>query len=165
MKTTKFRLECLVSDLPNDRELEVSMFGSTGPGESGVRAPYQTGFEDKNGETHYNLGRKTGKDAFYVDPNDLSEEERIQAIKGAFVWGKVVKVHTVGEYQIAEYISKSSVKDPEAGETEFHGYIGWSDEHVSFYSLDEALVGLVARKYEGCNSRAADYFFRMLDRE
>lgn len=163
MKQRKFRLECLAQDLPNDRDLEVSLFGSEGPRESGIRKPYQTDFVDVNGESHRTLGRKSGKDAFYVNPEDLTQEERLKAMKGTFVWGKVIAIHTVGEYQIVEYVDKHH-EDGENG-ISFHGAIDWADAHVSFNSLDEALVGLVARKYEGDNSCAGEYFFRMLDRE
>lgn len=161
----KFRLECLVNDLPNDRDLEVSLFGSVGARESGIRNPHQSDFTDCTGESHGTLGRKSGKATFFVNPDDLSQDERLKALKGEFNWGRVVDVHVVGEYQIVEYIDRNERDRTDKGETSFHGYIDWLDEHNSFFSLDEALVGLIARKYEGSNSHAGEYFFRMLDRE
>lgn len=44
----------------------------------------------------------------------------------------------------------------------FHGYLNGRDVSQGWPSLDEALAGLIAIKHEGPNSRAGDYFMRMM---
>ncbi|MFN2347095.1 MAG: hypothetical protein ABR616_15455 [Dermatophilaceae bacterium] len=83
-----------------------------------------------------------------------------------FTWGPIDAVHTVGEYQIVEYREdRSNFRRAEEwdghGRTLFHPYIGGRDLHRGYLSLDSALVGAIAYKREGPNSRAADYFERM----
>lgn len=88
---------------------------------------------------------------------EATHEEKIELIVKEYTWGKVVKVHCIGEYQIVEAIGKRS------GETQWHGYINYRDTNTSYSSLDYALVGCIGIKYEGGNGRAAMYFCRMVD--
>jgi hypothetical protein len=81
----------------------------------------------------------------------------VDGTKDEFVWGNVVKNHAVGEYNIIEF-----VRD---GEHLFHAYIGGKDTNHSFTSLDAALVGVIAYKYEGGNHRADRYFTKMVGME
>ena len=90
------------------------------------------------------------------DVREATHEEKIELITKEFVWGRVTKVHCVGEYQIIE-----SVKDN--GETNYHGYINYDDTNRGYCSLDSALVGCIGYKYEGENGRASSYFCKMVD--
>lgn len=88
------------------------------------------------------------------DIREATQEEKLQLIASEYTWGKVVNIHCVGEYQIVE-----SIKD---NEIHWHGYIDYKDTHVSYSSLDSALVGCIGIKYEGGNGRAAMYFNKMV---
>ena len=90
------------------------------------------------------------------DVREATHEEKIKLITDEYSWGKVTKVHCVGEYQIIE-----SVK--ENGETNYHGYINYYDTNRGYCSLDSALVGCIGYKYEGANGRASSYFCKMVD--
>jgi hypothetical protein len=87
---------------------------------------------------------------------EASFDEKIEFIEKSFSWGKVIKVHVIGEYQIIEYETKIN-KD-----INFHPYINFCDIGHSYYTLDEALIGVIAYKYDGANSQAFYYVTRML---
>lgn len=86
----------------------------------------------------------------------------------SFTWGRIVKFHEIGEYLIVE--AKDTLFDgcspaiPRQYEVEssFHGYSNGDDHCRSYSSLDEALVGLVALKHDGLNTRADRYFMKMI---
>ena len=85
-----------------------------------------------------------------------------------FAWGPVQAVHTVGEYDIVEYLDDRSnfgreVEWAPHGQTMFHPYINGRDTHRSYRTLDSALVGVIAHKREGPNGQAAEYFDRMTE--
>jgi hypothetical protein len=90
------------------------------------------------------------------DITEASEADKIAFIKTRFVWGRIVKVHTVGEYQIIEYVDRHSNKN------RFSGYINYDDLCRSYESLDAALAGVIAIKYEGLNGKADRYFMTVL---
>jgi hypothetical protein len=85
---------------------------------------------------------------------------------GGFTWGRLVKVHRIGDYQVVEFNPEKSEREP--GEypyedtTEYHPYVAGVDTMWSFGSMDAALVGAIAYKNEGANSRAAQYFCKMV---
>jgi hypothetical protein len=83
-----------------------------------------------------------------------------------FPWGRVVNTHTIGDYEIVEYYSWIYKDGGKTRQTEdatmFHPYHQGKDLCVSYSSLEESMIGMVAWKYEGGNSRAAQYFFRMI---
>jgi hypothetical protein len=83
-----------------------------------------------------------------------------------FPWGKVAHVHEVGEYQIVEYHPRVAVGCTLTKElhdhTEFHPYINGKNTSTSYRSLDAALVGVIAHKHDGANTRADVYFCRMV---
>lgn len=92
-----------------------------------------------------------------ITENDMREathEEKLQLITEEYTWGKVVNIHSVGDYQIVE-----AIKD---NKTHWHGYIDYKDTNVSYTSLDSALVGCIGIKHEGGNGRAAMYFCKMI---
>ena len=92
-----------------------------------------------------------------VTDNDVQKathKEKIEYLKAVFVWGNVINVHCIGEYQIieAEYY----------GSVEYYGYIDYNDIHVIYKSLDEALIGIIGIKYDGIGTTAPHYFAKMI---
>lgn len=84
-----------------------------------------------------------------------------------FVWGPVKQEHEIGEYMIIEYyprIFKNGINTNkfETEKTCFHAYLNNKDTNHSYHTLDEALIGVIALKYDGVNSRAAEYFSKMI---
>jgi hypothetical protein len=82
-----------------------------------------------------------------------------------YPWGKLVEIHEIGEYIIVEY--KSNVyRNSQAVHTEheekstWHPYTNAKDTSCSFESLDAALVGAIARKHDGLNTKADVYFMK-----
>lgn len=71
-----------------------------------------------------------------------------------FFWGFVIKVHSIGEYDIFEYEDKTNVD-----KIMFHPYVNGKDTHNSFQTLDEAIVFSIAIVHNGINTRAHNYFF------
>ena len=88
------------------------------------------------------------------DVQETTHEEKIEYLKAVFVWGDVINVHCIGEYQIieAEY----------NGEVDYYGYIDYNDTRFSYKSLDEALIGIISIKYEGRETTAPYYFAKMI---
>lgn len=165
--TSPYRLKCLVKDLPKDRDIPASLFGSSVASEVGIHAPTDgDSFTNQNGEKITIHGLQTGKPSLHVNPEDLTLEERVRAIKGEFPWGPVKEVHIIGDYQIVEFhprVFKNGHGTSEYSEsTSFSAYIGWHSISRSYDTLDEALVGLIAYKHDGNNSSAAEYFMRMI---
>jgi hypothetical protein len=73
-----------------------------------------------------------------------------------FVWGEPLKSYEIGPYKILKYQGRDESK------ASYHGWINNDDTNSSWGSLDAALVGMIAISREGHNSRAADYFMKML---
>ena len=86
---------------------------------------------------------------------EATEEDYIQYITESFVWGPIIKVHTIAEYQIIEY--------EQDGITLFHPYINYNDTSTSYEALDRALTGAICEKFEGGNGRADIYLWMILD--
>lgn len=76
------------------------------------------------------------------------------SISQEFQWGTVRQMHDIGEYIIVEYTKETT------GEIGFHPYISGVDTNHTYNSLDAALAGCIAMKYEGVNTRADTYFMR-----
>lgn len=71
----------------------------------------------------------------------------------------IMKVHEIGDISIVESVD---FNDGQVQETSFHAYAKGEDSMCAYDSLDAALVAALAFKYEGHNSQAAKYFFRMV---
>lgn len=88
------------------------------------------------------------------------EQEEVKLTLGKlmedFSFGDVEGVYEIGEYHIFE------VQPRRGGDKEYHTYRNFKRDGRFYSSLDEALVGMVAVKYEGANSRAGYYFGRMV---
>lgn len=92
-----------------------------------------------------------------------------------YTWGQVQEIFRIGDYGIVKYISDYD-KDEE-DKIRFHPFIWttdpeltkwhdnepfWSDTSTSYYSLESAIVGAIARKFDGANSQAAGFFDKMI---
>ena len=93
------------------------------------------------------------------DIQEATHDEKLELIEEEFSWGRVVKIHCIGEYQIVEYVDRRDHT------TRYHGYINYTDASNSYSSLDAALVGCVGCKHEGRGGRAAMYFEKMIGLE
>ena len=104
-----------------------------------------------------NYGRYYEKDLSLLENttySEATEKDYMEYIETTFVWGEVMKIHSVGEYQIIEYIKE--------GEKSFHPYINYNDTSMSYESLDQALTGVICEKIEGGNGKANMYLWKML---
>jgi hypothetical protein len=95
-------------------------------------------------------------------------------MRDRFPWGKVIAEHRIGDYLIIEYfghkfngpcqVFDENGKPAYENVPSFHTYIKGKDTNRSYPTLDQALVGTIADRYEGLNSRAADYFWKMVSK-
>lgn len=90
---------------------------------------------------------------------EISSEEKITLLRNLFVWGIVEEIYVLKkdyEYVIFEY--KDS-KD----ETLFHTFLNFKDMNRGYLNFDSAMLGLLEHKYQGNDSRAAEYCERILE--
>ena len=73
--------------------------------------------------------------------------------------GQPITAHKIGEYQIVEY------KNRETNEHNFTTFINYKSLSHSYNTLDAAIAGCIAYKYEGCNHAADMYFMKMITRK
>ena len=79
-----------------------------------------------------------------------------------FPWGRIVAVHTIGDYEIIEYLARKSdgcTLTTELTDTHMFHVNGQS---CDFPSLDYALIGAIAMKYNGNDTHATYYACKML---
>lgn len=92
-------------------------------------------------------------------PNEtVKEDEQLIEVFGMrvdFVSGPVERVYSLGEYTIVAF----SAQD---GSTTFRAYVKTEMVDTDFPTLETALVGAVAFKYDGPDSKAPMYFMRMV---
>lgn len=87
----------------------------------------------------------------------LSLENKIRLIESEYSFGEVVKTHIIGDtYQIIEAIDND-------GNQKFSSYVNFERTGFSYNSLEKAITGAIAYKYEGANSQANKYFWKMID--
>ena len=91
------------------------------------------------------------------DLREATIEEKVIFIRSEFVWGNIISVHLIDDYQVIEFNDRDDVK-------RYQPYVDFKDTHCSYESLEEAIVGAISYKYDGCNSRADIYFWRMVGR-
>jgi len=94
-------------------------------------------------------------------------ESEIKEITEKFVWGPVVEVHEIGEYAFIEYHPQIFTNGSGTGEydydtTMFSAYINGGSIGRSYETLDKALIGVIAYKEDGPNTRADGYFYSMI---
>jgi hypothetical protein len=71
--------------------------------------------------------------------------------------GTLVKTHKMGDYTIYEYLDSTDKQ------TRYTGQIGNISVNESWRNMDNCLLCLIARKYEGeYNSQAVHYICKML---
>lgn len=107
-----------------------------------------------------------------VEPDAPVRPERLKGSRmdpygGRFPWGPITEQHQVGPYTILEYLDdRSNAVHPEDwvnhGRTLYHIYIDGKSASISALSLDAALSGAIAYRRDGANSRAGEYFIRMV---
>jgi len=89
-------------------------------------------------------------------------DSTIKEIKEDFKWGDVADVIVFQDIIILEYIDKHDHN------IKFHPYFvhdhgtGTRDFLRSYTDAETALVNAIAFKYEGANSKAGDYFMKMI---
>jgi len=93
---------------------------------------------------------------------ETTHDEKVKYLKQDFSWGEIIKVHSIGEYVIFEYINGYDLKNEGITNICFHAYINYRNISVSYDSLDSCLVGTIAYKFDGANSQAAGYFEKMV---
>lgn len=91
------------------------------------------------------------------DLREATIEEKVIFIRSEFVWGEIKNVHLIDDYQIIEFYDRDDGK-------RYQSYVNFKDTHCSYESLEEAIVGAISYKYDGCNSKADIYFWRMVGR-
>ena len=84
-----------------------------------------------------------------------TEEDYISYIEQDYSFGEVVKTHIIGEYQIIEAIDSE-------GEKRFSPYINFKRIGMSFTELDRALTGVICYKYDGANTQANKFLWKMI---
>jgi hypothetical protein len=92
------------------------------------------------------------------DVLETTDEEKIEYLKRRFIWGEILETYHIEEYIIFKYTDKNR-----GGNILFHTFINFKSTGISYDSLDSALIGLIAYKHEGANSRAGEYFEKMLN--
>ena len=103
-------------------------------------------------------------------PFVLVREKQYYRNDADFRWGKIIERHHIGEYEFIEHIpnqaSNVSDEDYEAeggtNQRHFSALINGRSIGRSYTSLDAALVGVVAYKYDGNNTRADRYFLKSI---
>lgn len=92
-----------------------------------------------------------------------------------YVWGEILEVFRIGDYGIVKYLVKHNPQVEE--EIHFHPFIWttdpesikwhgnsafWRDTSTSYLSLESAIVGAIAYKFDGANSQASYFFDKMI---
>lgn len=94
--------------------------------------------------------------------------DAVLANPASFWLGEVITDYEVGPYQIIEYYQwKRDGCRVLTGQVDYDsrfysGYFNGKGIGRSWSTLDAALAGLIAYRQEGPNSRAGEYFIRML---
>jgi len=79
--------------------------------------------------------------------------------------GVLNKVHNVGDYQFVEYKEKDFNNNKITDRLLYTSYYKGESLSRSYDSLEACMVGTIAIVKEGPNSRAGEYFMRMINSE
>ena len=74
-----------------------------------------------------------------------------------FAWGTVLQTWDIEEYTIVKYQDKIGDKN-----VCYHMWLDGKDTNRSTFSLEEAIIDVIAIKYDGINSYAGIYFSKMI---
>lgn len=118
-------------------------------------------YENKEIKRFYPVkyGRYYSCDLEIIDNSLVQEtthEEKLEYIRQDYVWGEVVKIHCISDYQIIESIDKQDKN------TMYSCYVNYNSISTSSDTLDNAIIICMAKKYDGNNSQAAYYFSKMI---
>lgn len=97
-----------------------------------------------------------------VESNDIVQCDRadkLKYIKYTFDWGHVKDIIDIEDSDIQ--IIKALHKTDNA--IRYYLYLGFRDTHVCYPSMDTALIGAIAQKYDGINTHADTFIYRMLN--
>ena len=106
------------------------------------------------GHGHYSLSELENIELELVET--ATERDKLNYIITEFSQGGIIGIHSIGEYQVIEYLSKMNDK------VMFTTYLYYARTAHSYYSLDEALIGCITYKQEGANSQACEYICKMI---
>lgn len=90
-------------------------------------------------------------------------------LTGKFIWGRIVKWHKLGPYEILEYnpwvvdgcIIRRGVPSEK---TSYHGWTDGEDANESWPTLETCICGLIGKKWGGNNNGGVGYYFcKMID--
>jgi hypothetical protein len=106
--------------------------------------------------------KKTKKARAKRHGKNISEEKISR-----FPWGRVLKVHTLGNIDIIESAERKTdgctVTKQETGKSVYHAYVNGEDTSVSYDSLEKSIISALAYKHLGLNQYAlVDGIIRML---
>lgn len=85
--------------------------------------------------------------------------KNIKDLENKFTWGKIIKIHTIGNFQIVEY------EDQEENKILYHVYVNFDDMNISYYDLESALIFAIAynkSKNHNTSNYATKFFMKML---
>lgn len=89
-----------------------------------------------------------------------SLNDKIKFIENDCKWlGTIVQTHCIGEFQFVEYICNIG---SDIGKHHFSACINFEETSRSYRSLESAMIGTIAYKYDGANSQAGGYFEKMI---
>ncbi len=98
----------------------------------------------------------------------LTLKERL--LNELYTWGKFKAIHEIGLYLIVEYYPTkydgcAAINGTYEDFTSFHPFINERDTNTSYNSLEAAIVGAIAYKYDGGNSQAGYFFMKMIKQD
>jgi len=85
-----------------------------------------------------------------------------------FTWGEVVEIISMKNYSFVVYHPWKSnecnvyMHDPDYTRFQYNGYIDGKSISRGWNSLEAAMVGIVAYKLDGPNTKADRYFMKMI---
>ena len=79
--------------------------------------------------------------------------------------GQVKNIYNVGPYQFVEYYEKGVNKNELTGRVLYTSYYNGESLSRSYYSIESCMAGTIAYVKDGINSKAGDYFMRMINVE
>lgn len=90
-----------------------------------------------------------------IEYKEGTKEDYMKYIIQDYIWGKIINVYSIGEYQILEVIDNE-------GEKTYHSYINYESTSHCYNNLETAITGAIAYKYDGENSQANKFFWKMI---
>ena len=95
----------------------------------------------------------------------MTQELRITLLQSVEWLGQCLAVHEIGEYSFVEYNPYIDISNKTRGFQEFSlfaAFINGKKTGRSYETLDAGLVGVIACKYDGGNTKADRYFIKSI---